>query len=181
MARSTSKVSPVLSFFDLFAYPWLRLVSQVQEFRRHLRIPGKTTKSRLRLLRGTLGAQVRLWAVRWLLRCFRCQYLTRGNISAQVKANEHRRAMLEKTFRRSTMHDRLVGGSGGLICLQQPTIVESKQQQARTAPIALERVVRPPFCEIFCASPCQRAGLSTPSAERYAQCTAGIGDNASKT
>jgi hypothetical protein len=52
--------------------------------------------------------------------------------------------MLEKTFGRSTMHDRLVGGAGGLICLQQPTAVESNHhQEVLTARNALERVVRP--------------------------------------
>lgn len=40
--------------------------------------------------------------------------------------------MEAKAFRRSTMHDRLVGGAGGLICLQQgqePSALESRRQE----------------------------------------------------
>ena len=51
--------------------------------------------------------------------------------TAQVMAKERRSAMEAKAFRRSTMHDRLVGGAGGLICVQQgqePSALESRRQ-----------------------------------------------------
>lgn len=56
--------------------------------------------------------------------------------------------MQERTFRRSTMHDRLVGGTGGLICLQQPSALRSCGQNELLAHKVVTTPRRPNYFQL---------------------------------